>query len=60
MNRAFSKLFKLGISSESECVAPTDQETGRVALSEIVEVVKAKIEKARLANRASSTIIVVL
>ena len=60
LNRAFTEVFKLGISCESEYVAPKDQDTGRATLSIIVEVVKAKIEQARLANRASSTIIVVL
>ena len=59
LNRAFSEVFKIGISCESEYIAPSDQDTCRVALSEMVEAVKAKVEQARLANRASSTIIVV-
>ena len=58
LNRAFSEVFELGISCESEYVAPKDQESGRVTLSNIVDV--GKVEQARLANRASSMIIVVL
>ena len=60
LNRAFSEVFKLGISCDSECIDPKDASSEQVTLSDIVDVVKSKGEQATLANRASSTIIVVL
>ena len=60
LNRAFSEAFKIGISCEAECVDPSDKSSEQVTLAEIVQAVKAKIEQAVTANRASSTIIVVV
>ena len=60
LNRAFSEVFEIGISCDSECIDPKDHTTGQVTLSEIVDVVNSKVEQATLANRSSSTTIVVL
>ena len=60
LNRAFSDAFQIGISCEAECVDPSDKSSEQVSLADIVEAVKAKVEQAITANRASSTIVVVV
>ena len=59
LNRAFSDAFQIGISCEAECVDPSDKSSEQVSLADIVKAVKAKVEQAITANRASSTIVVV-
>ena len=60
LNRAFSDAFKIGISCEAECVDPSDKSSEQVTLADIVKAVNAKVEQAITANRASSTIVVVV
>ena len=60
LNRAFSDAFKIGISCEAECVDPADKSSEQVTLADIVKAVRTKIEQAITANRASSTIVVII